>query len=133
VFSVRLNKCFWSDESGNATIEAVIWTPIFVLVLAVTMNISMIYFNQAKYLRVIQDANRAYATGRLASLDATESYVTTYLESDSEQLVVSASETDGVVTTQVSVPLTDLVPMSTLDQYFSGKNLTLTAHQLVEN
>lgn len=129
---MRCAKRFWADDDGNATIEAVIWTPIFVMVLAVTVNISMIYFYQAKYLRVIQDANRAYAVGRLASLAETEAYVSTYLGTTSDELVISSSEADGVVSTRVTVPLTELIPMSSLDRFFTEKNLTLTAYQLVE-
>jgi len=73
-FKAALNR-FARCEAGSYTIESVIWLPIYVFVLALMMNISMVFFNESQILRVVQDSNRSFAVGRISSLEAAEQYV----------------------------------------------------------
>lgn len=65
---------FFRSESGSYTIESVIWLPIYVFILALMMNVSMVFFNESQLLRVVQDGNRSFAVGRITTLDAVERY-----------------------------------------------------------
>jgi Flp pilus assembly protein TadG len=69
-------KRFLAAEDGSYTIESVIWLPIYVFILAIMMNVSMVFFNESQILRVVQDGNRSFAVGRISSLEAVETYVT---------------------------------------------------------
>ena len=54
-------RCFQRSEEGTFTLEAVIWMPIFVILLAIIMNLSMVFFHESQMLRVVQDTTRAYS------------------------------------------------------------------------
>ena len=56
---------FFTNEEGSATIETVIWLPIFTILLTMIINLSMVFFSESQILRVVQDGNRAFSLGRL--------------------------------------------------------------------
>jgi len=57
-FSQRV-KQLRKDEDGFATLEALIWIPIFVFFLVFILDTTFIFFGKAQALRFIQDGNRA--------------------------------------------------------------------------
>ena len=66
---------FRNDETGSVTVEAVIWFPLFVVFLMMLADASMIFMNQARILRIVQDGTRRFATGSLVSCDALEAWL----------------------------------------------------------
>ena len=62
-------KRFVKDDSGSTTVEAVLWMPFFMGLLALIVDASMLFNSQAQMLRFIQDANRAFSTGQLETTD----------------------------------------------------------------
>ena len=66
---------FCKDDQGSATIESVIWLPIFVFVLAIIMNVSMVFFYESQLTRIVHDGNRAFSLGRLPDSIAVQDYI----------------------------------------------------------
>jgi len=128
-------KSAWSrrlaDESGSASIEAVIWMPVFILLIAIVFDASMIFMNRAHILRAVQDANRAYAVGRLDSTDATEDAIRQGAARFGAAVEVTSSRAGDIIESVVTVPAGSLSAVG-LFQPFSGLTLTVYAHHLVE-
>jgi Flp pilus assembly protein TadG len=123
---------FLKCEDGSFSIEAVIWTPIFVILLAVMINVSTVFFNESQMLRVVQDANRAYSLGRLETEDETEQYIKAQLAYLSGAFTVQTTKSASVISTTVSVPATELMPMNLMSSAFSGTMLNVSGQQLIE-
>lgn len=127
----RLHR-FWKDEEGSFTIEAVIWMPIFAIVLAVVVNVSLVFFSESQILRVVQDANRAFSLGRLDSTEAAETYISKKLAYLEATLDIQTTLNDGVIRTVLSSPATDLMPMSFMRGKFSNVQIIVAADHIVE-
>lgn len=101
---------FMRDDRGNFTIEAVFWLPIFVVVLSIVTDTAMIYAKQSQVLRVVQDANRQFAVGKLASGAATETYILGIVTPMSPHATASSVLSNaGIITTTVTMPASDLI------------------------
>ena len=95
-------------EDGAVTVEAVLWIPFFVFCLTMVADAALIFYGQARALQVAQDANRAYSVGSLASYDEAKQYIEGTLESMSPNATSQTISNDGIVTTVVSLPASDL-------------------------
>lgn len=95
-------------EDGAVTVEAALWVPFFVIILTMLADASTIFYGQARALQVAQDANRAYSIGTLASADDAETFVTDTLATMSPNATVETTSNDGLITTVVSLPASDL-------------------------
>lgn len=125
-------KTFCRSESGSYTIESVIWLPIYVFILAIMMNVSMVFFNESQLLRVVQDGNRSFAVGRISTLEAVEQYVTERIAYLNVTPTVSSQLVDGIIYTNLSVTATELMPFSMLHKFFAGTTILVSAQQIVE-
>lgn len=123
---------FLRDEEGSFTVEAVIWMPIFAIILALIFNISMIFFTQSQILRVVQDANRAFSLGRLDSTSATENYISSALSYLGTTITVNTTLDQGIISTVLNAPAVDLMPMSFMRDQFADIAVTVTAQHIVE-
>ena len=109
-----------------------IWIPIFALVLAVVVNVSLVFFSESQMLRVVQDANRAFSLGRLDSTQAAETYISDKLAYLEATLDVQTTLNDGVIRTVLTSPATDLMPMSFMRGKFSNVQIIVAADHIVE-
>lgn len=125
-------RAFCHCENGSYTIESVIWLPIYVFILAIMMNVSMVFFNESQLLRVVQDGNRSFAVGRISTLEAVEQYVTDRIAYLKVTPTVSSQLVDGIIYTNLSVAATDLMPFSMLHKFFAGTDILVSAQQIVE-
>ncbi len=105
--------------------------PLFLMVLAMIMDATMIFYGEARVLRVVQDANRAMSIGRLTSAAETEGFVRAALADVGPSLQAASSVADGVVTTEVSVAASDLQILGTFAM-FDGLVLRIAAQHLIE-
>lgn len=128
----RWLKAFCRSESGSYTIESVIWLPIYVFILALMMNVSMVFFNESQLLRVVQDANRSFAVGRISTGEAVKQYVTDRIAYLNITPTVTTDIVDGIIYTNLSVTATDLMPFSMLHKFFAGTTIVVSAQQIVE-
>ena len=113
----RFGARFKQDQNGSATVEAVLWIPIFALVLGLLVDTSMIFHGQSKVIRVVQDANRNISIGRLTTETEVETYITDQLATFGvTPSDVTATSDGNVVLTNVTVPVSQFQIL----QYFTS-------------
>ncbi|WP_347310656.1 TadE/TadG family type IV pilus assembly protein [Defluviimonas sp. SAOS-178_SWC] len=123
---------FGRAEDGAATVEAVLWLPMYVMLIALLADVSMMFHGQSRLLRIAQDANRNMSIGRLTSTTETENFVLARANELSPHSLAATSLTAGMITTTVSVPLVDL-DLFGVAGIFSGARMTVRAEHLMEN
>ncbi len=131
---IRRKFRFLQREEGAATVETVLWFPLLMAVFGMMLDVAMIFHGQAKVLRVVQDANREFSIGRYADGTATEAAITAELAILKvwPTSTATTSRADGVATTTVSVPASQLTVIgffSALDNF----NIAVTAEHMIEN
>ncbi|TMM55103.1 TadE/TadG family type IV pilus assembly protein [Sulfitobacter sabulilitoris] len=123
---------FWRCEDGSYSIEAVIWMPIFALILAVITNVSIVFASESHMLRVVQDANRAFSLGRHDTTTETEDYIRANLAYLKAQLTVTSVLQGGTILSNVSIAASDLMPLSFFTSAFEGVDVNVTAQHIIE-
>ena len=123
---------FCKDESGSATIESVIWLPAFAFVLALIMNVSMVFFFESQLTRIVQDGNRAFSLGRLADGDAVQEYILGQLTHMDADISVATTISGGFVRTDLIAPAGDLMPLSMARSAFNHVKIRVSAQHIVE-
>lgn len=123
---------FCENQNGSFSIEAVIWLPIFMVILLVMINLSTVFFNESQMLRIVQDANRAHSLGRLESEQETEDYIFTELAYLSSAFTVETIRTGSVIRTTVSVPAVELMPMNLMSSTYDTLTLYVSGQHLIE-
>jgi Flp pilus assembly protein TadG len=123
---------FLKKEDGTATVEAVIWLPLFFLVLFLMVDAAMIFAGQSQALRVVQDANRNMSIGRFRTAAETEAYIEQQLARLSAGVNAISTVTAGVVTTTVSLPARDLQFSGFFIPFMEG-TLSVSADHLIED
>lgn len=126
---------FLRREHGTATVEAVLWFPIFIAVFGLMVDSSIIFNGQTKVLRVVQDANRNMSIGRFRTDTEVEDYINDQLAvyGITPSLTDAQSDaTTGIVSTTVVVPASELQLLG----YFSvlvNLNIPVTAQHMRED
>lgn len=100
---------FFRKEDGTATIEAVLWLPVFISFFCLITDASFIFFGQNKAYRIVQDANRSLSIGRLDSAADVEGFIQAKFATFAPNAVISTQISGGTVSTIVDIPATDLV------------------------
>lgn len=72
---------FIREESGNATIEFVVWLPFLTVLIMLITDVTMIAFHRSNVELVIQDANRLRSVGVLTTNEETRQYLISRLTS----------------------------------------------------
>lgn len=129
----RALRRFRRDEGGTATIEALLWIPMFFFLLIMIVNASFIFYGKSQALRIIQDGNRAYSTGRLATDLATEDYLRTRIGAFAPSVLadpalVDTSVTAGIITSVARIPLADMAALKGVSLFTSGTMTVQSQH-----
>lgn len=121
---LRSARRFIRHDNGGVTIEAVLWMPVFVALLCLVADASLIFGRQAEVLRVVQDANRAMSVGKFGTdgdtgaTDIAEAYIKDRINGLAPNATVDTTVTSGVIRTVVTIPSSDLTantPIGFLD------------------
>lgn len=128
---LRRSKKFRTNESGSAPIEAVLWFPMFVLLLVMVADVSFVFFGQAQAMRILQDGNRAFSVGRITSESDTEVFVVSALASLTPNPTVTTSLSQGVITTIAEIPVSDLAKIGGFS-FLSGYNIIVKSEHFLE-
>ncbi|MEX3315473.1 TadE/TadG family type IV pilus assembly protein [Sulfitobacter sp. PS-8MA] len=123
---------FLNDEGGSATIETVIWLPIFGFALALIMNVSMVFFTESQLTRIVQDGNRAFSLGRLADGAAVENYILGQLTHLDADLSVVTTVDNGFVRTDLEASAGGLMPLNLARSAFDSVKIRVSAQHVVE-
>ncbi len=127
----KKSKNLLQDESGTATIEAVLWLPVFIAFFCLVADASFIFFGQNKAYRIVQDANRKLSIGRLSTAVEVEQYITTQFASFAPNATIVSDVTSGTVTTAALIPASDLVATGFITS-LTNASVTIGASHLVE-
>lgn len=119
------------DEDGGATVELVLVLPVFLLIVGLIVDASMIFYRQSQTFRIVQDANRSLSIGRLASPEETAALVLSQLAPITAGASAISTVTDGIVTTRVALPVSD-IQITGLLTAFQGGTIGVTASHVVE-
>jgi Flp pilus assembly protein TadG len=114
----RKTGIFHRSEAGGMTVEAVLWMPIFAVLICIIADASMIFGRKAEVLRIVQDANRAMSIGRFRETSETQDYVLARIDRIAPNAEVVTTVVEGVVRTVVTMPASDLTldnPIGILD------------------
>ena len=124
-------RLFAKDESGSSTIEAVIWLPLFMLLLSMVADASFIFHGQAQALRIVQDGNRAFSVGRLEDTAATQAYIRSNLISLSRGARVTTTLSGGIITTTALISVDDLLAIGSVGA-LTGFDITVKSQHFLE-
>lgn len=122
---------FRGDESGAATIEAVLWLPLFIFLFVMILDAAMIFTNHSRALKVIHDANRAYATGTFTSCAQVTSFIEGRVQVFAPTAVAACSRSGGFTTASVSMSSGEL-DLSGATGMFGGLTVVAQSQQLIE-
>lgn len=125
-------RAFWRDNCGTMSIEAAMWIPMFFFMLTVTVDATLVINAKSEVLRIIQDANRSYAVGRLTSVPATRLFIQSRLSKISPHAVVTTTVASGIVSSVVTMPATDLSGLGTIPN-FANIQVRVSSQQMVES
>jgi len=101
---------FAQQQDGTATVEGVLWLPLFIMFFCLAVDVSLVFFGQNQMHHVVQDANRAMSVGRLKTEAEVEDYIRTKLAALSEDIEVETVEVEpGRVQSTVRIQASDLM------------------------
>lgn len=123
---------FVRGESGNATVEAALWLPFFVIALMAAGQVALIFFGQSVALAAAQTGTRAYSVGDVLTPAEAVALIKTELSGTTKNATVNVAVTDNLITTSVIVPASDFGgPLKFVPQ-FADLNVRVFAQQRKE-
>lgn len=124
-------KRFRRSEDGSFTLEAVIWMPIFAVLLAIIMNLSMVFFYESQMLRITQDATRAYSMGRMTEAEA-ETYIADRLSFIGANFTIQTNQVGLVAQSVVRTTAAELMPFDLMSGPFEGVPIGVSTQYIIE-
>jgi Flp pilus assembly protein TadG len=109
---------FKEDERGIATIESLLWMPLFFYLFILITDVSFIFYGKAQGLRIVQDGNRAFATN-LLELEAAEQNIITRLNvvAPNSTATMIFDGATGLVTTFATMPASSLMAVGSIPNF----------------
>ena len=121
---------FARREDGGVSVGAMFWLPVFFGLLVMITHALLAFYGRGEAYRVLQNGNRAFATGRLDSPDATKLWIEktmrTVASNASVETRVNADRT--IVVSRMSIPVSDLSPFS----MFEGFDMVVQSEHHIE-
>jgi len=101
---------FLRGASGTMSVEAVLWLPMFLIMVIVIADTSLVFSRRAQALRIVQDANRGMSMYRLTSEAETMDYILSRIHqiSPSAQALTTMDPTTHVIRSSLVIPLQEL-------------------------
>jgi Flp pilus assembly protein TadG len=118
------------DESGAATIEAILWLPMFFYILALSVDVTMVFHSYSRIIRAVEDVNRGLSVGRIKTIDEGKQRIKNDLV-NYKGVQTDIKIIDNVVVTNVSVPVTSLAFLGAV-RPMMDKNVMVRTQQYVE-
>lgn len=99
---------FGRDEDGGVMIEAILWLPVFLSIFVIIADASVLFMNQARIKRIMQDGNRQMATGVIGDCDEMRTWLETNVRTLAPTATAACDEDVNVSTTTVSASAEEL-------------------------
>lgn len=124
---------FFKDDSAGVTVEFVLWVPVFLIILALTVDVSMLFLRQANIWYVARDAARQAAIYRLRTEQEIRDYAVprASFAGDAAVVVPTIDPTTGDVQVTITVPINDVGVFGVL-QIGAGNDLRASVIQRME-
>lgn len=119
-------------QEGTATVEAVLWLPVFIFLFGLLSDTALLFGSQSRVLRVVQDANRAMSVGRFMTTADTENFIRTQISGLSPNAVVSTVVDKGMIYSRVTIPASDVMATGIVTA-FADLNISVFAEHMSEN
>ena len=123
-YAARNLREFEKQEDGTATVESVIWFPIYLLILGLIFDVTMLMMGQTEIWTVANDTSRMVALGRMTESEA-ETYVTTNMG-----FVVDVTSDGNIVTTRIERPFGEVASLGIINS--ATANLIAESHYRIE-
>ncbi len=121
---------FAKDESAAVTIEFVLWVPVFVLILAITVDASVLFLTQANLWSIARDTTRQMSAGikdDVALANARERMAASW----SDETTVELGRDGDVATATFTVAISDVSPFNIVSAFTDG-DISVTIQQHLE-
>lgn len=127
----RAKARLFRKEDGSVSVEAALWLPLFMGLILLITNTSLVFYGQSQAMRVVQDANRAYSTGRLATEEEVRAFIAERLTPLTTEPIIETTVHQGVIYTTAQLPVEDLAHIGNLNM-FSGYYVHVASQFFVE-
>lgn len=100
---------FRDDSSASTTVEFVLWVPVFLVILALTVDVSLMFLRQSNIWQVARDTARIYSTYQLNEAEA-EAYALANATLGGDVPFVDVNPNPNLQSVQVviTVPISDV-------------------------
>lgn len=97
-----------ADESGSATVEFLLWVPLFALILMMIADLSLLYMTHARIWDAARDGARRMAIHEMTANEA-EDHVAQRLNGGAGKVRITAQDGDEVIFV-IEAPVSDVTP-----------------------
>jgi hypothetical protein len=116
------------NDDGNVTVEFVIWFPVLIFLLLLTVDVTLSFVRHSHMWRVANEVTRSVSTGRLRSGDVPGRVAA--MSQGPTAYSASISHSGNLVTTRVSLPLRNAGLMGILAQFGDNDLVTSVTMEL---
>jgi len=129
--SRRLPSRFVKDETGSVTIEFVLWVPVFVVILAITVDATILFMTQANLWSIARDTTRQMSTGMYPTNSAAEDAAYKHMPSWRDNATIEARRDANFVSLSIKIPISDVSPFNIVGTFTSG-DIAIAIKQHIE-
>lgn len=122
-------RVFRKNEDGAVTVEFVLWVPVFVIILMLVVDASMLFVTQSNFWGVARDSARRVAVNTMTDTEA-ETWAEDEATFGSVVPDVDVESSGGNVTVTISTPFSDVDVFGILG--ISGLSLVAEVTQRIE-
>ena len=97
------------DDSGSTTVEFVLWVPVFLVILGLIVDVSLMFLRQSNLWQVARDTARIYSIRQMDAEEA-QTYAINHatMGSTPPTVAVIPDPTNQYVTVRISVPISSV-------------------------
>lgn len=101
---------FFRDESGTMSMEAALWFPVILAVFIFVADAAVLFMNNARIQRIVEDGNRAFAVGQIHSCPELIEWLHTNIRpiAPSAQAGCDSTSVVGIGIARVTIPSSEL-------------------------
>lgn len=119
------------SEDGSATVEFVLWVPVFVLILGLVVDVCFFFLAQSRLYDVTADATRRWALGDIATQADAEAFVENNAGFNGATPVATGTASGGQKTIVATIPASGVTLFGILG-FVSGNNIEVRVSQINE-
>ena len=98
---------FRKDEDGAVSVEFVLWLPVFLVIMVLIVDTTLIYSAEARLWDAARDATRQLSLYQITE-DEVEDYIAANAIGLNGDLTVTADDTGPDVWVQITMPMSDV-------------------------